>query len=234
MPNYSILFVSATAVVISMLSSRAYSATASACHFTEPSTRYEQNTKFVRVLNQFGNVLDISEHELDKLVGALAKRELGVSSFKEYYDPKTLRFYSNAYGDFYACNALGFSSLMLKPPEKIPVEYFFCFVTAKGTLDEGEKFVEETLFLPRSKWVNHLDFSARDSTYGKFLRTTRIGALIRRQVSGFYYLRHGDRYFNIRLSVNTENSKTTVAVQLRDTTQFVRQQIECEQGKVNF
>ncbi len=198
---------------------------ARACNFSAPSASYEQNADFVRVLNQFGNILDIKELGLE----GLSKKLLRPTSSSFYYDPAILRTYRNAYGDHYACEHTGLASINYNSNDRYPPSYEFCFVAKEGTLDDGEVFVESILFLPRKKWINYLDFPNRDGAYGTFLRTTRLGARIRfAGVSGFYYLKYGDRYLNVRLSIVAKRDKTTVSVKVHDSTEFVLKQIDCE------
>lgn len=197
------------------------------CGFSKPSSSYEQNLEFAKVLNQFNNVLDLGETELQALKKKLV-HVTDVTATHFYYDPNVSSRY--AYG--YACEHPGLSSIDFKLNGLHPSMYSFCFIAKPGTLDEGELFVEKHLALPRDKWVSHLNFPNRDGAYGTFLRTTRLGAWIRRNVTGSYLLNYGDRYFSVFLSIHAENKKTTVSLNLFDASEFVAKQIDCERKKV--
>lgn len=194
------------------------------CNFSKPSSYYEENLDFVRVLNQFGNSLDLEGKEL---INALTL----VASTKEldfYYD---LKIAKREEGGYY-CENTGLSSISYKANNQYPSNYSFCFMAEKGTIDEGEAFVERSLYLPREKWVSHLDFPNRDGAYGTFLRTTRIGAMIRfGGVTGTYYLKHGNRHLDVFLTIRVRKADTVISVTLFDSTKFVEQQIACENHK---
>ncbi len=214
----------AASVAAAAFTECAYGSDETICNFSKPSAFYEQNPDFVRVLNHFGNVLDLNEQEFDDLSRRLV-HITDVPAKYFYHDPHISMRYE--YG--YLCESTGLSSISYKPGARYPSDYSFCFIANAGTLDEGEIFVEKNLFLPRNKWINYLDFPNRDGPYGTFLRTTRLGAMIRfAGVTGFYYLKYGDRYLSVNLSIVAKRNKTTVLVTMFDSTEFVAKQIDCE------
>lgn len=197
------------------------------CGFSKPSSYYEENKNFVRVLNQFGNALDLERKELNRLITGLthvaSKNELDF-----YYDLKIAKRVAGGY----SCEDTGLSSISYRANNQYPSNYSFCFMAEDGTLDEGEAFVERRLYLPREKWISYKDFPNRDGVYGTFLRTTRIGAMIRfGGVTGSYYLKHGSKYLDIFLIIRVRKADTVISVTLFDSTKFVEQQIACENNK---
>lgn len=211
-------------VTVASLASAVHASGGGACNFSKSGSHYEENKDFVRVLNRFGGVLDLGPKELDRLTNGLT-HVTDVPAQDFYYDNKIARRYE--YG--YICEKTGLSSISHKTGNQYPSDYSFCFIAEKGTLDQGEAFVERHLFLPREKWINYLDFPNRDGAYGIFLRTTSIGALIRRTgLSGSYYLKHADRYLSVNLRIKALQANTVVSVMLFDSTEYVEKQIACE------
>ena len=214
-------------VSVASIATGTHASANSACNFSKPSSFYEENNDFVRVLNQFGGVLDLGEKELGRLVNGLT-HVTGMPAQDFYYDPQIARRYE----DHHTCENTGLSLISYQINSQYPSNYSFCFITEKGTIDDGEVFVEKHLYLPREKWVSHLNFPNRDGVYGTFLRTTRIGAMIRfGGVTGSYYLKHGNRYLNIFLQITARKADTAVSVMLFDSTKSVEQQIACENKK---
>jgi len=211
-------------VTVASLATAVHASGGGACNFSKSGSQYEENKDFVRVLNRFGGVLDLGAKELDSLTNGLT-HVTDVPAQDFYYDSKIARRYD--YG--YICEKTGLSNISYKTGNQYPSNYSFCFIFKKGTLDEGEAFVERHLFLPREKWSNYLDFPNRDGAYGIFLRTTRIGALMwRTGLSGFYYLKHADRYLSVYLRIRAPKENTVVSLMLFDSTEYVEKQIACE------
>lgn len=195
-----------------------------ACNFTEASNTFLPNPVLVTALGQFGLTLDDDSIQAKRVLRGM-QHYPKVKPKNFYIDHKVVE--PNDWT--YRCINDGVGTINYEDDKQFPRSYQYCFMTAKGTLNDAEQFIEDHLGLSRSRWLlNSKNGDKPESLWGRFLRNTTKGAEIRPVESGIFSFRNSKRYFTGLISVAVQKEKTAVTLNFWDSTDFVEKQIACE------
>ncbi len=168
---------------------------------------YSASSNLYEVNTKFTNSLSALGLSLDLMSGQV-KQEL--ESIQRVTGIPAKNFYMNPEvvkkSTFsYPCINTGIGTFRTKVNKEYPSSYSYCLISKVKTMDEAEKHIEKLLNIP-------------------FRRQSAFGA---------YHLKHGDRYFSVRINVKVLKDETKISIKLHDSTDFVLKQIDCENEMKN-